>query len=91
VLQIEYTAQFKRDLKRSKRRGKTMDKLVDVMNKIVHQTPLSSTLKDHALRGNYAGYRECHVEPDWLLIYKVILDESVVIFTRTGSHADLFE
>lgn len=90
MLQIEYTTKFKRDLKLAKRRNKNLSLLQTVMKKIENEKPLEQRLKDHPLTGNWVGHRELHVEPDWLLIYKLILNEKVVIFVRTGTHSDLF-
>lgn len=83
------TGQFKRDYKRMKRRGKHMDKLRRIMLKIANEEPLETKHRDHPLLGNHAGRRECHVEPDWLLVYK--LGPDFILFERTGTHADLFE
>ena len=82
------TGKFKRDYKLMKRRGKDMDKLRTIMRKLADQETIEAKHRDHPLVGNYAGRRECHVEPDWLLIYK--LEPGVIIFERTGTHADLF-
>jgi mRNA interferase YafQ len=82
------TSQFKRDVKRCKKRNKDMAKLKAVMNDIIHENPLPPTLKDHPLVGDYKGHRDCHLEPDWVLIYLYKGDE--VRFVRTGTHADLF-
>jgi mRNA interferase YafQ len=84
-----YTRQFERDLRVMQRRGKAIDKLKIVMLALIEEEPLSERNRDHTLVGNYKGRRECHIEPDWLLIYKLSGDE--IIFERTGSHADLFE
>jgi mRNA interferase YafQ len=91
MLHVEYTTKFKRDLKLAKRRNKDIPSLQDIMKKIEHEKPLEPRLKDHVLTGNWVGYRELHIEPDWLLIYKLISDEKVVIFVRTGTHSDLFK
>lgn len=80
--------QFKRDYKRMKRQGKDMEKIRSVMTRLANREPLDPKHRDHPLVGNYVGRRECHVEPDWLLIYK--LEPGVIIFERTGTHADLF-
>lgn len=88
---VEYTAQFKRDLKRAKKRGKTLGKLQKVMECLEHEEPLPHTIRDHALKGDFLGCRECHIEPDWLLIYKLLIDKAVIIFTCMGTHADLFK
>mgnify|MGYP001033642892 CR=1 FL=1 len=84
-----FTRQFEKDLKRMRKRGKDTHKLKTVMQTLVAGNPLSPRYRDHPLIGNYKGRRECHIEPDWLLIYK--LDNDVIIFERTGTHADLFE
>jgi len=83
------TNQFKRDVKRMEKRHKDMHKLVDVMTTLIEERPLTERQRDHLLIGNYQGRRECHVEPDWLLIYQLV--EDTIIFERTGAHADLFE
>jgi mRNA interferase YafQ len=85
---ISRTSQFKRDVRRMKRRGKNMSKLKAVVEQIVSEEDLNAKYRDHALVGQYKGTRECHIEPDWLLIYELASDEVVLI--RTGSHADLF-
>jgi len=91
MLQVEYTTKFKRDLKLAKRRHQDLMSLRNVMKKIEHEKPLEPRFKDHSLGGNWVGHRELHVESDWLLIYKLIPDEKVVIFVRTGTHSDLFK
>ena len=90
MLKVEYTTQFKRDLKLSNKRKKNMSALQKIMKKIENEETLSPRFKDHSLSGNWKTHRELHVEPDWLLIYKLIPDEKVVIFVRTGTHSDLF-
>lgn len=89
MLKASFTTRFKRDLKRVKRRGKNTDKIKDIMAKLIDEEELEVRFRDHPLVGNYSGRRECHIEPDWLLIYKVLDDE--IIFERTGSHTDLFD
>lgn len=91
MLKVEYTTQFKRDLKLANKRKKNMGELQKIMKKIEHEENLNPRLKDHSLTGNWKSHRELHVEPDWLLIYKLIPDENVVIFVRTGTHSDLFK
>ncbi|MFN3983072.1 MAG: type II toxin-antitoxin system YafQ family toxin [Caldilinea sp.] len=88
MLTPTYTRQFERDLKRMLKRGKDPEKLKLVMTTLINEEPLPPRHRDHALIGNYRDRRECHVEPDWLLIYKTQADE--IIFERTGSHSDLF-
>ncbi len=83
------TSQFKRDYKLVIKRGLNLEKLKDVMKKLAEETPLDSKFKDHKLTGNYKNHRECHIEPDWLLIYQII--EGEIIFVRTGTHSDLFQ
>jgi mRNA interferase YafQ len=90
MLQVEYTTRFKRDLKLAKRRNKDLPFLQGTMELIACEEPLNPRLKDHALTGNWIGHRELHLEPDWLLIYKLAPVEKVVIFVRTGTHSDLF-
>ena len=84
-----YTTQFERDLRLMQRRGKDSGKLKAILTALINEEPLPERQRDHPLVGNYKGRRECHVEPDWLLIYKLINNE--IIFERTGSHGDLFE
>ena len=84
-----YTNQFERDLRRMQKRGKDIGKLKLVLTALIQEEPLADRHRDHALVGNFRGRRECHIEPDWLLIYLVVEDE--ITFERTGTHADLFE
>jgi len=84
-----YTTQFERDLRLMQRRGKDSGKLKTILTALINEEPLPERQRDHPLLGNYKGRRECHVEPDWLLIYKLINNE--IIFERTGTHGDLFE
>jgi mRNA interferase YafQ len=86
---LRRTSRFKRDAKLAKRRGKDLSKLRAVIEKLVSGEELEARLRDHTLLGGYKGSRECHIEPDWLLIYEVTEDELVLI--RTGTHADLFK
>lgn len=91
MLHIEYTTQFKRDLKLAKKRRKDLKLLKELMVLIQEEKAIPVKHKDHSLVGNWVGFRELHINPDWLLIYKLIQKEKIVIFTRTGSHSDLFE
>ena len=84
-----YTRQFERDVKRVRKRGKNFEKLKIIARALIEGNKLDALHRDHQLIGSYAGRRECHIEADWLLIYK--LEEDRIIFERTGSHADLFE
>lgn len=90
MLAVEYTTKFKRDLKLARKRNKDLEALHTIMKKIENEEELDGRLKDHLLVGNWHGHRELHIEPDWLLVYKLIQEERVVVFVRTGSHADLF-
>lgn len=91
MLQVEYTTRFKKDLKLAKRRNKNLSALQEVMKKIENEDSIDRKYKDHPLSSNWKDHRELHIEPDWLLIYKLISDKKLVIFVRTGTHADLFE
>ena len=84
-----YTRQFEKDIKRMKKRGKNPDKLKIIIRSLVSEEPLDPIHRDHKLIGNWKGRRECHIESDWLPIYKTELDR--IIFERTGSHSDLFQ
>jgi len=88
VLTPVYHRSFERDLTKMLRRGKDPSKIKSVMRELIEQRPLAEKHRDHKLLGNYRGRRECHIEPDWLLIY--LLEASRIIFERTGAHADLF-
>lgn len=86
--QVRQSTQFKRDIKRLMRQGADLTKLEAIVIRLVAELPLDERQRDHALSGNWRGYRDCHIEPDWLLIYRVVDDE--LQLTRTGSHAELF-
>jgi mRNA interferase YafQ len=84
-----YTRQFERDIKKAKKRGKNLEKLKIIARTLIENKKPDPLQKDHQLLGNYTGRRECHIEADWLLIYKI--DRERIIFERTGSHSDLFK
>jgi mRNA interferase YafQ len=84
------TSQFKKDVKLADRRGKDLSKLKAVIDLLIDGDVLPAQYKDHPLRGNFAGSRDCHVEPDWVLIYTLTENDSHVRFERTGTHSDLF-
>ena len=86
---IRRTTQFKKDVKRAKKRGKDTEKLRTVIEKLACGEALETHYRDHALVGTYRGARDCHLEPDWLLIYETSEEEVVLI--RTGTHSDLFK
>ena len=88
--EIKITNQFKKDLKLAKRQGKDADKLFAVIEKLANGEVLDAKYRDHDLSGNYQGCRECHIEPDWLLIYEIFDDVLVLLLNRIGSHSELF-
>jgi mRNA interferase YafQ len=91
MLIVEYTTQFKRDLKKAKKRKKNLTILQKVMNLIADEKPLPAKFKNHNLAGTWKHHKELHLEPDWLLIYKIVAQNNIVIFVRTGTHSELFE
>lgn len=82
-------SQFKRDFKRVIKQGKDPQELADVVTLLMDEDSLPERLKDHPLKGNHDGYRELHIKPDWLLIYKK--EDETLVLVRTGSHTELFE
>jgi mRNA interferase YafQ len=86
--EFSVTGAFKRDYRLAMRRGKRVECLDDVMRLLIREEPLDAGYRDHALAGEWLGRRECHIEPDWLLIYKQ--DGNHIVFERTGTHSDLF-
>ena len=92
-MNVRWQSQFKKDYQRMIRRGKVIDKLDDVIEELAARNPLPEKYRVHTLKGNYTGYKECHIEPDWLLVYGYeTLDdqEQQLLLVRTGSHSDLF-
>ena len=85
---IFQTSQFKKDFKRIKKRGKDLSKLKEVVSVIAKSEVLEERHRDHSLNGKWTGSRDCHIEPDWILIYRV--DGDSLFLERTGSHSDLF-
>lgn len=88
--EIERTPQFKKDFKLAEKQGLDLNKLKEVITLLANGDPLLPKNKDRQLKGNYKGYRECHIEPDWLLIYKIQDDVLILTLVRTGSHSKLF-
>ena len=88
---LKQTSQFKRDYKLAKKQRKNLDSIKAIVKLLENGEELPEKCHDHELKGNYIGYRECHIEPDWLLVYKKT--ESILLLTlfRTGSHSDLFK
>ena len=87
---VKPTAQFKRDYKLAIKRGLEIDLLEDIVVALAMGESLPEKNKDHALSGNWVGHRECHILPDWLLVYRIEDDVLVLTLTRTGTHSDLF-
>ena len=90
TLKVVWTTKFKRDYKRAMKRGLDINRLDQVIRTLAAGEELASSHRDHALGGDWRGHRECHVQPDWLLIYYVDGERLVLPLTRTGTHADLF-
>jgi mRNA interferase YafQ len=90
MFDIILSTQFKKDLKLAKKRGYDIALLDTVVSLIAEGKTLPPKYKDHDLSGNYEGYRECHIQPDWLLVYTVYKEELILLLSRTGSHSDLF-
>jgi mRNA interferase YafQ len=85
---LDYSSQFKRDVKQAKKRGKKMHKLKALLTLLIDGKTLPASYLDHPLKGEWRGFRDVHIEPDWLLIYKIT--DNIIRFERTGSHTDLF-
>ena len=90
MYKIRPSIKFQKDLKRVQKRGYDISLLTDVLNILANGEPLPAKYKDHNLSGNYKGCRECHISPDWLLIYEVANGELILYLIRTGTHSDLF-
>ena len=90
MLEIVPSNQFKKDLKLAKKRGFYLDHLRNVINVLAAQQKLDERYRDHYLTGQYHGFRECHIEPDWLLVYRIDGNALELFLFRTGTHSDLF-
>ena len=90
MLDLVMTTQFRKDLKRINKRGKDLSLLKDLLQTLREEQALEEKYHDHALTGNYIGFRECHIQPDWLLVYAINKEELILTASRTGSHSDLF-
>ena len=88
---IEFTNLIKKQMKLMQKRGKDMSKLHEVLDILVKGEKLPEQYRDHQLLGQFKNFRECHIEPDWLLVYKLIEKQLVLLLIRTGSHSDLFK
>jgi len=91
MLELQLTTQFKKDYKRVKKRGFNLEEIDTVLEKLQSGEMLEKKYRDHGLGGRYAGFRECHIRPDWLLIYMVNEHELILVASRTGTHSDLFD
>ena len=88
--EVRRSSEFKRDYKRAKKQGKDTSRLLEVIEMLANDKPLPLKYRDHALSGNWKGYRECHITPDWLLVYrKTDNDELLLLLARAASHSDL--
>lgn len=90
MLEVRYTNQFKKDLKLCAKRNYKLSLLSEVVKMLQNELSLPEKYRDHELTGNYSGHRECHIRPDWLLIYKIENNNLILTLTRTGTHSDLF-
>ena len=90
MLKVRYSAKFKKDFKAIVKRGYDITLFEDVVGLLREEKPLPEKCCDHPFKGEYMGHRECHISPDWLLIYKVENDMITLSLTRTGTHSDLF-
>ena len=90
TLKISHSTQFKKDLKLLRKRGYNLDLLGKVVDTLSKEQELPTKYKNHTLTGSYKGYLECHIKPDWLLIYKIDKGKLILVLTRTGTHSDLF-
>jgi mRNA interferase YafQ len=88
MLKPVYLRSFEREIEKAKKRGLDMSKIKELMEVLIKEKPLAAKYKNHKLKGDFIGYWECHIEPDWLLIYKK--DHTHIYFVRTGTHSDLF-
>ena len=88
--EVFFTAKFKKDIKLVQKRGKDLDKLFAVVELLSNDEKLDAKYRDHELSGNFDGFRECHIEPDWLLVYRKNSERIILYLLRTGSHSDLF-
>lgn len=90
MLDVYFSGKFRRDYKRIQKQGKDVNRLLKIVDILAAEQPLAPKYRDHAMTGDFIGHRECHIEPDWLLVYKVERDALLLTLTRTGSHSDLF-
>lgn len=92
MLRPTYTKQFNKDIKRIKKSGnKDIEKIKTIIRLLIDEKTLAFSYRDHQLKGDFKDRRGCHIEPDWLLVYKIDRKNREIVFERTGSHADIFE
>jgi mRNA interferase YafQ len=91
MMKLQTTNAFRKDYKRCKKRGLDMKLLQEVIKTLLAEKTLAEKHHDHALVGEYIGFRECHIQPDWLLIYKADKESLILIASRTGKHNDIFD
>lgn len=89
MLEASTTTKFTREVEKTRKRGKDMSKLGEIIKKLTEEAPLDPKHRNHRLKGEYKGRWECHIEPDWLLVY--LKTDTEIIFERTGTHSDLFK
>lgn len=87
---VKFTSQFKKDLKLAKKQNRNIIRLYKIIERLSKNQKLDATFRDHELIGNFKGVRECHIAPDWLLLYEYIKDINVLVLHRLGTHAELF-
>lgn len=88
MLKPKYHSKFKKDILKAEKRGKDLSKLIEIMDLLIREKPLEKKHKNHKLKGNHKQQWECHIEPDWLLVYEKTNTE--IYFVKTGSHSDIF-
>lgn len=91
TLKLVATSKFKKDYKKARKRGLPMNELQTVLGRLCAEQPLDERHRDHALSGNYIGFRECHIRPDWLLVYAIDKGRLILTAARIGTHSDLFD
>lgn len=91
MFEIVLSNRFKKDLKLAAKRGLNLDELDAIVERLASGQPLPEKNRDHALTGDYIGFRECHIRPDWLLVYRVDGEDLILFLFRTGTHTDLFD
>lgn len=87
---IRWSSKFKKDVRKCQKQGKNMELFKAVNDYLIQSVPLPQANRDHLLTGEWKGHRECHIMPDWLLIYRIIEEEGIIEYIRMGSHSDLF-